>query len=278
MTCDLKPNRHCGPYILAAGGRYDGLLSTFQKTAQSSSVAFPNREISGAGFSFALDKLINIIGPSNSIECRSIDVVVCVTGSRPPLKDVTQILRSLWTANIRSGLVEANTQEEAQELAKDLGAMHIIVMGEGGVLRVRSWENNRFHEHHVTRPELIDFIQRLLKPEQNISEIFPLSQSISGISLKNLPLVPVLSNVNVIFNTSEKLALNMRRRYEIQLKQHMMALLSQFEKKERITIIATELPGNILGPLTGAIDPRLDTRETKQIYKEINHIIERLVC
>ncbi|XP_013102234.2 eIF-2-alpha kinase GCN2 [Stomoxys calcitrans] len=163
MIADVKPNRTSRPSVLAVGERYDSMLMDFQKQAQGFNPNIPNRGISGAGLSFSLDKLVAaMMGFEDSQKCRTIDVGVCVSGSRPPLKDVTYIMRLLWSAGIRCSFIESVTSsgDESQDLAK-LGATHVILVAENGALRIRSWEKERFQERHVTRSELADFIQKI---------------------------------------------------------------------------------------------------------------------
>lgn len=92
MSGELKRNRNCALITIAIGGRYDGLLAEYQKSAQTGGILVPSRELSGVGFSFALDKLVYALGSgADVINSHTLDVVLCVTGSRPPLKDVTQV-------------------------------------------------------------------------------------------------------------------------------------------------------------------------------------------
>lgn len=220
MIADLKPNRTSRPSVLAVGERYDTMLVEFQKQAQSFNVNIPNRGISGAGLSFSLDKLVAAVGSECDEECRAIDVGVCVTGSRPPLKDVTYIMRVLWSAGIRSGIVEATGADEAQDLAKELGAVHVILVAENGSLRVRSWDRERFQERHVTHSELVEYIQKLLRNDNNSLDYAAqsssgLSLSASSTSIKNSGgLLSHLPKVQVVFMTHEKMTANFRRRYE----------------------------------------------------------------
>lgn len=226
MMANLKPDRSARPSVIAVGERYDTMLLEYQKQAQNCNVNIPNRGISGAGLSFSLDKLVAAIGSEFEQECRGIDVAICVTGTRPPLKDVTHVLKGLWSADIRSGVVEAMNADEAQDLAKDLGAVHVILLAEDGSLRVRSWDRERFQEKHVTRTELVQYISKMLKNDNNIqtdytSTQYALTTSSSNISIKNTSTSTNsfinLPNVKVVFLMHEKLTANMRRRYENQV-------------------------------------------------------------
>lgn len=129
------------------------------------------------------------------------DVVICVTGSRPPLKEITHILRSLWTAGIRTGVVEAAGSNEAQDMAKDLGAIHVILFGGDGSLRVRSWNGNGFREKQVNRQELTEYIQKMLRPDQITNSANEINQPIASVSMKtNLFSGPSIPEVEVTFS------------------------------------------------------------------------------
>lgn len=242
LIADLKPNRSTHFSVLAMGERYDTLLNEFQRQAQGFNPNIPGRVVSGAGISFWLDKLVAALDVDCIKDWRAIDVAVCVNGTRPPKKYVTDIMRLLWSENIRSYVVESATgdADEAYDLAK-LGALHIIHVEENGALRIRSWDRDRFQERHVTNAELVQFIRKLHTELGNANAIdyvsplsnaspgvsggggnlgrgdFSLSTSASSSSIKSSYNPAQWSNVMVEFLTREKLTTNMRRRYENQV-------------------------------------------------------------
>lgn len=136
-----------------------------RKQAHNRGVTIPNRNISGAGLSFALDKILGVLSASHTDTMHRIDVVVCVSGIRPNFRDVTYILRTLWSFNIQCAIVHASSIEDGQDMAKDLGATYYIISTEDGILRVRSWLNDRFEERLLNRTEIIAYIQKALRPE-----------------------------------------------------------------------------------------------------------------
>lgn len=300
MTADLKPNRSGHPSVLAIGERYDSMLHEFQKQAQKFNPAMPARGVlSGAGLTFSLDKLVAAVGVEYAKDCRAIDVGICVCGTRPPLKDVTYIMRLLWSVGIRCGIVEAASElgDEAQDLAR-LGALHVILVAENGSLRVRSFERERFQERHLTRTELVEFIQKMLRSDglngttvDNFSHLSALgsgdnrssggkerergenglSTSASNATIKNN--YSQLPNLQVTFLTHDKPTANYKRRLENQVAQQMSSTLSQFLKKETFVVLVVELPPAVVNAIVGAINPReIRKRETEP---EINYVIER---
>lgn len=300
MTADLKPNRSGHPSVLAMGERYDAMLHEFQKQAQSFNAALPTRSVlSGAGLSFSLDKLVAAVGMEYAKDCRPIDIGICVCGTRPPLKDVTYIMRLLWSVGIRCGIVETASSggDEAQDLAR-LGALHVILVAENGVLRVRSFDRDRFQERHLTRAELVEFIQKMQRSEavssgavgvcadytSQMSNMSSggggsgggrgenvLSYSASNVSIKNN--YSQLPNVQVTFLTHDKPTANYKRRLENQVAQQMSSTLAQFIKKETFVVLVVELPPAVLNALVGAINPR-EIRK-KETEPEMNFVIER---
>lgn len=231
-------------------------------------MSVPNREIAGAGFSFALDKIVYALRTTEEHECNSVDVVVCVSGSRPPLQDVTQILRSLWSAKIRAGIAESNNPDEAVDLAKEVSAKHVIMLGEGGVLRVRSWERDQFKEKFVTRPELIGYIQKMLTPDGQKEGVEGVTAPILQVAKAPVAFV----NLEFLFVIQEKLTANKKRRYESQIEQNVSSVLAKFTKKERVTMVVVELSTSVLKAFVATIDP---FSETKEYSAELHQLIER---
>lgn len=89
------------------------------------------------------------------------DVCVLAVASSLP-RDVSQVLRSMWAAGIRTGLVEEATLEDAQDVARNMQVPHVVIFDQAGVLLVRSWDGpNTFRDHYVSnRQELVEYIQK----------------------------------------------------------------------------------------------------------------------
>lgn len=256
-----------------------------------------NRPISGAGFSFAMDKMVSVLSLTPHDDLRSLDVVVCATGSG--LRDVALILRSLWAAGIRAGIVEESDTEEAQDVARTIKAPHIVILGEGGTVCVRSWnQQDEFFEKYLSsRQELPDYIQKILfeystgpagvsggandSGNAQINNQVNSALNVSGGSGGSnnvgrntfLNCSPSLPGYQVMFCTPEKLTSNVRRRVENQLTQTMSASLMLFGKKEFVHIVVVELPAIVLRMIASTVDPRDPT--FKETRDEVGIIIER---
>lgn len=95
---------------------------------------FVGREMYCAGFSLAIDKIVLCLSAKNDLNWReiqaSVDLMVYVSGSHPPLKEVTNILKSLWTFGIKCCFieVEASNANDDEIWANSCGASHIILI------------------------------------------------------------------------------------------------------------------------------------------------------
>lgn len=255
-----------------------------------------NRPISGAGFSFAMDKMVSVLNLTHHDDLRSLDVVVCVTGSG--LREVALILRSLWAAGIRAGIVEESDTEEAQDVARTIKAPHIIILGEGGTVCVRSWNqyDEFFEKYLCSRQEIPDYISKILfeygagsagvggsandsgnttQTNNQVNGVLNVSGGGSNnVGRNTFPnCTPSLPGYQVTFCTPEKLTSNVRRRVENQLTQTMSASLMLFGKKEFVHIVVVELPAIVLRAIASTVDPRDPT--FKETRDEVAIIIER---
>lgn len=254
-------------------------FSDSRKQAHNRGVAVPNRNISGAGLSFALDKILSALNTCHSDDMNTTDVVVCVCGYRPNFRDVTQILKSLWSSGIQCAVVQASNPEDGQDMAKDLGAVYYVVYCDDGILRVRSWVNERFEERVLNRDEIIAYVKKSLKPDTSTEQtVFQQSISLNDINKNNhksnaILAEPTLPTLDVIFNTIEKMSASTRRRYENVLSHYMSTSLLLFNKREQISVIAVDLQPIVIRAIVGAIDPR--GTNSKIVASEVAYVIER---
>lgn len=171
-------------------------------------------------------------------------------------------MRFLWSHGIKTSILEGAISME--ESAKEAGANLVVMLGEGGELRVRTWNHDRFQECHITRPELLGYILRTLRPDQSTNEVTTALQSASLASSTSTKSVPSLvsqnqnnstASLDLIFLTAEKVNTNKKRRYENQVEHKLSPILSKFQKKEKISLIMVDLPNAPLRGLIGLIDP-----------------------
>lgn len=242
MRGELKNGRQT---IIAYGGRYDHQIEDHQKLLQRSGMTISNREMYCAGFSLAIDKLVTCLNQlSDTKSYRSVvDLVVYVTGLRPPLKEICQIMKSLWSAGIKCCFIESQTHDD-EDVARDLGANHIIVLGEDGCQRIKSWQNDRYHERSVSKAEAIEYLKKNLSMEIN-STSTEQNHVVRNSSLTNVPnsenTSSGLPSYEIIWITNEKINSNKKKRLENQIEQKLSNVMLRFSKRETFVIFAINI-------------------------------------
>lgn len=258
-----------------------------RKQAPHRGITNPMKCISGAGLSFALDKILTVLSLCHVQDTPSVDVIVCVTGCRPNMREVTQILRAFWVCGIQCAFIESSSPEEGQDMAKELGAIYYVVYGDDGSLRLRSWINDKFEERMLNRDELIAYVKRLLGPDANAdtpNQLLAFSTSLSDSSStiasrtnnsnrSSILAGQTLPHVDISFVTIDKMTTSARRRYENVLTHQMSSSLLLFHRKQEIAVVAVDLPPQVLRAVIGAIEPNVTN--DKEISNEISFAIDR---
>lgn len=185
MMANIKSGRKKAA-VLAEGGRYDDMLAEHQQKAVDCGInAHQTRVKCGVGFSLALDKVLTQCAHQTTV--RSIDVCV-LCWAKTPMRETVLVLRALWRAGFRTGIVEEASADEAQDVARGMHVPHVVLVDEQKVVHVRSWstaggsggdgdgagsvggggrgQRRAYREHSVTnRQELVEYVQRLLAEE-----------------------------------------------------------------------------------------------------------------
>ncbi|VEN50554.1 unnamed protein product, partial [Callosobruchus maculatus] len=149
FVCEIKKkNKHNSMEVVAAGGRYDGMIAYYRILVEQANMLNKGVQQSAVGISFSLDKLVQAIQKEQSDDLPKmdpVDVVVCSVGFKQMVKEKTKILRSLWLAGIKCFLIESTNIEEIQEQLIELKVSHVFILKENehGTVRVRSWERDR---------------------------------------------------------------------------------------------------------------------------------------
>ncbi len=241
---ETKPGKNT---MIAYGGRFDYQLEDCQKACHKL------RELYCAGFTISMDKLIACLNPSNEHHS-VVDLVVFITGSRPPVKDISQTLKSLWSANIKCCFIES---QDDDDLAKSYGANHILILGEGGCIRVKSWHSYRYQEASVSRNEAIEYIKKNLSPDFHVGAPQEQFQLVRNISMTNASEAASsgLPSYEIVFIANEKLSTSKKRKLENQIEQKFEKVLHKFGRKENFIIFAIELDSKQIRRFLTCIDP-----------------------
>ena len=261
LVGEIKPGKLT---VFCAGGRYDNALEDVYKMAMTAGKSVVRSEMYCAGLSLDIDKLMLCLNKNNELRT-VVDLLVYVAGVRPPLKEVTHILKSLWSAGIKCCFVEAPPKDDEDAYAKDLGASMIIFLGEDGCLRLKIWQQDHYFEKNVTRAEIIDYVKNLPKNTSVVENSVIQRNSSTTNVVSGLPML------EIIFVTIEKPNFNKRKRLENQIEQKLGNIMEKFNKKETFAIFAVELDAKSLKTLIGCIDPN----PKDQSQNELDFMLEK---
>lgn len=218
----------------------------------------------------------------DEIKHSSVDIVICVVPGSP-IKEVAQTLRTFWAAGLKSGTAEASSFNEAQDMAKDLYAKHVILLGAGGEFRVRTWDKNQFQEKKVMKHELIAYLSNSIHvPNSAVmssssTSSFGTNSIVNAVKATN-QFNSSLPTLDYVFRLSEKVSTSKRKRYEGQIEQTVSPILSKFAKKEKITMIAVELGMSVVKAMIATLDPCPETLEDDDFnhcQDGLNQLIEK---
>uniref|UniRef100_A0A673HCI1 eIF-2-alpha kinase GCN2 n=1 Tax=Sinocyclocheilus rhinocerous TaxID=307959 RepID=A0A673HCI1_9TELE len=192
----IRKRKRTVPDVLAAGGRYDHLVTSTRFGGPAVSGPVPT----AVGASIALDKICSAVASLEEPPVSSCDVLVlpvCQSSTSRAIK-VTQ---KLWAAGVSSDIVYdiSQSQEALLEHCRQAGITFMVLVSdkEGHYLKVKTFEKDRQSEKRIPESELVDhFIQKSrtkLSEERNSNTM-------------NVNLVP-----------PEKISASSRRRYETQV-------------------------------------------------------------
>lgn len=257
--------------VLAAGGRYDNMIADYRNIMEQANMLSKDFHQSAVGVSISLDKLAQAVQESSAANFEFLDVVVCSLGTKLLMKEKAKVLKSLWSAGIRSCLIEANNMEEIQEQCNELKVPHVVMLKdtEQGTVRVRSWERDRFQEKTFNVGELTENMQRILKSwneNGNSEQQMSLSRSESKTSYMEHAHD---ANVNVIFVTNEKLSANARRRYDNQIRSQMDGTFKRLNGD--IIILGLTIEASVVRTIAAYV-----AFDSEQLFQQsVGHVIDK---
>ncbi|XP_049955903.1 eIF-2-alpha kinase GCN2 [Schistocerca serialis cubense] len=280
FVCELKKKRRkTGLDVIAAGGRYDGMLAKFRHTLELTGLATRGMTQSAAGVSISLDKIVLALQEARAVlsgAASTVDVVVCSLGQRFLFKQKASIAKELWAHGVQTLLLDSmQTLEEVQDYCREMSVPHFIMLKDCEVesVRVRSWEKDRFQERKVQLNELVDLMLRLTGKEPSTPN--------SRVEAKNEFFTqtnpgPPSSGplVNCNFNlTLDKLNVSQRRRHEGLMKAALSPLLARLSPKVRVEVLALNLDASVIRTLSAYVDAEFDFQQsvTAVIEKHPRH-------
>lgn len=283
ITCDMKRRKkRSGQEVIAAGGRYDKMLSSFREVLERTNL--PGKEVKqyGVGISISLDKLVCASSEMISEEFfRSrkfvIDIAVCCVDGEPRRrKELADILRELWSLGIKAASLDFNTSEEILDYCRENNINQVILLksGEKGHLRIETWERERYQERKIS---ICDYLaDQFQRQNENLAPI-TLNRSESKLSANmevNVSNTPHNVNINFVLTDRDKLSGSGRRSYKNSIAAQMSSYLQRISPKVPIEVFAVYLEMIVVRTITNFI--QFDEDE-QNFQKSVQAVIEKYV-
>uniref|UniRef100_A0A8C6VHM0 eIF-2-alpha kinase GCN2 n=1 Tax=Naja naja TaxID=35670 RepID=A0A8C6VHM0_NAJNA len=152
--------------ILAAGGRYDHMISQFRGPDAVGLVP------SAVGVSIAVDRI------SSTFTVSSCDLLVVSVGQKS-MERAINVVQKLWAAGIAAEIMYdwSQSQEELQEYCRCSGITYVALIydKEGNHVKVKSFERERQTEKRILESDVVDHLAQKLRTkfydERNSREI-----------------------------------------------------------------------------------------------------------
>ncbi|XP_071876601.1 eukaryotic translation initiation factor 2 alpha kinase Gcn2 isoform X2 [Bombus fervidus] len=274
ITYEIKRRKKKGgEEVIAAGGRYDKMLSSFKKILERTGMASKEIKQYGAGISISLEKLVSAVSEtSESLECRyGIDVAISCMGNHHREKEMIDLLKELWSLGLKVTILDLVSLEEILEYCRENSISHVILLkaGEKGNIRIQSWERDRYQEKRMSNQEVGEFFQRLDNsiPVLNRSE----SKTVTNdcfLSNNN----PVNVNINFILSERDKLSGSSRRSLKNSMVAQMSTYFQRISHKIPIEIFALFLEMSVIRTIISFLE--ID-EEDQDFLKSIQIIIDK---
>ncbi|XP_043791915.1 eIF-2-alpha kinase GCN2 isoform X2 [Apis laboriosa] len=274
ITCEVKwRKKKGGEEVIAAGGRYDKMLSSFKKILERTGMASKEIKQYGAGISISLEKLVSAVSEtSESVECKyGIDVAISCMDNHHRGKEMINLLKELWNLGLKVTILDLISLEEILEYCRENSINHVIFLksGEKGSVRIQSWERDRFQEKKMSNQEIGEFFQRL----DNSIPILNRSESKTATNdnfLSNNN--PVNININFILSERDKLSGSSRRSLKNSMIAQMSTYFQRISHKIPIEIFAVFLEMSVVRIIISFLE--ID-EEDQNFLKSIQVIIDK---
>eukprot|EP00058_Branchiostoma_floridae_P027964 XP_002613455.1 hypothetical protein BRAFLDRAFT_71943 [Branchiostoma floridae] len=272
-----KSKKRVGMDVLAAGGRYDKLISQFKRPSMTS-VPGP----AAVGVSIAFEKVVSAV--SDHTESGQVpstcDILVCTIGRSSLLKERMRVVRDLWAAGLRAEILYDSMQspEEIQDHCKQAGILHMVILNikdhESDMVRVRSFDKDKVVEKKVSVSDLVECLQqKLLAGKQESSDTGQSntgkSSGTSGADEPNSNKLKSGPPINVTFIPLDKLSSNNRRRFEAQIMSRLQPVLQgTIAPKTVVEVVAVELQSQLVKTIAATLE-----FDDEDVFEESMHTL-----
>ena len=251
MICQLFIKRKRGYEILACGGRFDGLISSFASklNIEERSTCPP----CGVGISIGLDILAASI-QDFELEKNLVRLDVLIYG--PSVKQTKlELARELWSRGVKCSICDPGWSiDDVQDHALECGAS-LIVIYQYANARIRHLVNERFTEKKVAVNELLETVLKHIDEQTTslsaVSSSGPLVRmdSVTRILESNTPHF----NIEWQFFPDRKNA-TIKKRLESSISSKMTPILNSFNASTFVTVLVLSYSGSVIRSLVATMD------------------------
>ncbi|VVC37487.1 Protein kinase, ATP binding site,Serine/threonine-protein kinase, active site,Protein [Cinara cedri] len=222
--------------VLAAGGRYDKLISSFKKNLDMTN----DIKQTASGISFSLDKLAVMFHTQPS----GIDVVLS-SSNNLLTEEKLNIAKDLWNLGIKTLVLNVDqTLEQIQDYCQELYVNNIVMLKESKSVILRHLMGDKFQDKVMSVTEFIEYMRH--KNRKNSNSVTSPTKTVRN----DVRSTSENQHINIVFFTEEKLTTNVKRRYESQILNGVSKLLQKFSSKTYIEILALNIEIELLKALS----------------------------
>lgn len=252
-VCKLKsPKRKDTINILAVGGRYDNLISSFKLRALSEGTKSTNQF--GVGVSIAIESIIAAEIEANENQTSGVaDFLIHSEDGNMDSVEAT-LLKNLWDFGVRAMVLYDKNMvlEDALDFCRNQGIPHMLVLRkeEPSIIKIRTIDKDRFTEKKIIQSELKEHVLKLCPKalhETNVKSDCVRSPSFSNIPPSNSSNI----SVNVRFLAQDKNHSNRKR--EQNIRTHVISLL-QNTPSRFMEVIPVDLKMTVIGTVISYCD------------------------
>ncbi|XP_076353947.1 eukaryotic translation initiation factor 2 alpha kinase Gcn2 isoform X2 [Tachypleus tridentatus] len=256
FVCQLKKkNRKSGMEVLAAGGRYDNLVSMFR--LPQSNISSKEISQSAVGVSIAVERIVGALIEDEEFQTPSlVDVLICSLGHSPMLKEKCVLLKDLWMAGINAQVMYDQTEslEEASSVCEENGIFYLVILSdsESGTVKIRTIGKERYSEMKCSFAEVGENIVRLIreKVDQVDSSItkgeisrFGTCSTSKGDTCRTVSATEgggnssmSIADIDITFLPQEKMLFSTKKRYEGQIQPQLAPLVQCLSSSSRVAV------------------------------------------
>ena len=241
--------------IIAAGGRYDGLLKTFADNFRIADTDLDTETPRAVGMSVSVDKLIAIASKADDIKTSLCSVVI---GGDP--SEASKLARQLWAAGVNTLVTDTIRGDEAVELAKESGAEHVVMMSaatESVALVSQMEKDGRMVERKLTSAEVVSYLTSCVRCSSDNEGGVGLARMESTVApTYNTTSSGPIVNYNFDFLDREKYSQS-KEKMKVRKSEKLAQALERFEAGTAVEVISVGYPDTIVRGMAATLD--LDT-------------------